>query len=223
MPPESSRGIECSNPASPVSLQQRIDARPVDRLPLDLERELDVLAEVAPGQQVRVLEDHPDVSLRPGPVDLPCRRGVMRPPVSACRPDIAQSSVVLPQPLGPRIVTSSPSRDVERDVVERVDGAGLRLRRPSSRPRRASSAPIRTIPSSSGLPYCMNSTTAPSTSTNATRKEVVAAAGGVERLGEDDVPLDRRPEVVDAVGDVRRGAERPGHGRCRARSATTRR
>jgi len=44
-------------------------------------------------------------------------------------------------------------------------------------------------------------------------KEVVAAAGGVEGLGEDGVPLDRRLDVVDAVGHVGRGAEGPGHRR----------
>ena len=56
----------------------------------------------------------------------------------------------------------------------------------------------------------MNSTTAPSTSTNATRRK---SSPPVEGLGEDVVSLDRRLDVVDAVGDVGLGAERPGHRR----------
>ena len=35
------------------------------------------------------------------------------------------SSVVLPQPDGPSTVTISPSRDLERDVVERVHAAAV--------------------------------------------------------------------------------------------------
>ena len=47
-----------------------------------------------------------------------------RPPLSACSPAIAQSRVDLPQPDGPSTQTSSPSRDLHREVVERVHAPG---------------------------------------------------------------------------------------------------
>ena len=87
----------------PVSASSVSIAASVDATLLDLERELDVLAEVPPRQQVRLLEDHPDL-LRAAARRRACRRGRSGPRVSACSPDIAQRSVVLPQPLGPRIV-----------------------------------------------------------------------------------------------------------------------
>ena len=67
MPPESSRGNFFSNPARPTS-SSRPAMRSLIRLRvdlLDLEREVDVLHQVPPGQQVRVLEDHADLRARP--------------------------------------------------------------------------------------------------------------------------------------------------------------
>ena len=37
------------------------------------------------------------------------------------KPAMTFSSVVLPEPLGPRMVSSSPARDLQRDAVERHD------------------------------------------------------------------------------------------------------
>ena len=58
---ELSRDRSSANPVRPTSSSSSADARLVDGLLLDLERQLDVLAEVAPGKQVRVLEHHPDL------------------------------------------------------------------------------------------------------------------------------------------------------------------
>ena len=49
----------------------------------------------------------------------------MRPDVWMSRPAIARSSVVLPQPDGPRKQTNSPRIDLERDVLQRGERAEL--------------------------------------------------------------------------------------------------
>ena len=201
-------------------LQQRIDARAVDRLPLDLEGELDVLAEVAPGQQVRVLEDHPRL-LRPRPVDLRAVEG------DAPARERMQAG---DRPEQRRLAASAraedrdqlPLGDVERDVVERVDGAALarvdlrgaldaQLRLHQNQPVFVGIAVLHQLDDGAVDLHERDA------------KEVVAAAGGVEGLGEDRVPLDRRPEVVDAVGDVGLRCEADRSPASRARSATIRR
>ena len=38
-----------------------------------------------------------------------------------------ESMVVLPEPLGPTRATNSPGRDLQRDIIHRVDGAVIGL------------------------------------------------------------------------------------------------
>jgi hypothetical protein len=91
----------------PDPLQQRVDALGMCPrvLPLRLEGQLDVALQRAPGQQVGLLEDHPDLRVRPGD-----RLAVEHHPPArqAVQAAIAQSRVDLPQPLGPSTQTSSP-------------------------------------------------------------------------------------------------------------------
>ena len=118
----------------------------VDGLLLDLERKLDVLAQVPPGQEVRVLEHHPDLrGSRPDDraaveQDLAAGQGVQ----PRHRPEQRR----LPAAARPENADQLAGRDVEREVV-RVRGRGRSsLRRSSSRrgsraspPRRQSSKP----------------------------------------------------------------------------------
>src|SRR5262249_24698230 len=149
------------------------------------ERELEVLAQVPPGQEVRVLEDHPDLG---GPrfdhrlaveEDLPAcqsmesgHRPQERCLAAAARTEDADELALL---------------DVGRDGLERVDGAGLRLvdlrrvdRSQLRGGRRAHGlgGHRQNQPSSSGFAYCMYSITAPPTSTNATVRKPSPTSNG---------------------------------------------
>src|SRR5205085_10666428 len=135
---------------------------PVDRhrLLLDLERELDVLAQVAPGQEVRLLKDHPDLGRarplhrRPREPDLPSgqrvepgQRPEQRRLAAAARPEHADELALA---------------DDEREVLERVDATALRL----VELRRAADGDLPAVasshdhPGSTLAPYCMTSSIA---------------------------------------------------------------
>ena len=117
----------------------------------------------------------------------------------------------LPAAARPENADQLAGRDVEREVVECVDGAGLRfidLRRAADLELRRLVDRAQNHPSSSGFAYCMNSTTAPSTIGERHREEAVA---DVEGLGQHLETLDRGVDVVHAVGDMGLGTQRACH------------
>jgi hypothetical protein len=67
MPPDSSRGILSPKPPSPTR-SRSVSIRSLRRgaCPADLERQLDVLADRPPGQQIGLLEHHADARVRTG-------------------------------------------------------------------------------------------------------------------------------------------------------------
>src|SRR5262249_36021209 len=136
--------------------EERTDSLLVGFAVLDLERELEVLAQVAPRQQVRLLEDHPDLT-RARPSDLtaveenaavrervqtrhrPEERGL----AAAARPQDADELAVV---------------HVDRDVIERVNRTGppfVDLRRVLDEDLGVA-VRAQNQPSSSGFVYCMN-------------------------------------------------------------------
>ena len=128
----------------PHLLEQHRDALLVDGSLLDLERELDVLAQVAPGQEVRVLEHHPDLrgsrpddgaavdqDLTAGQGMQPCHRPEQRRLPAAARPENADELA---------------GCDVEREVV-RARGRGRSSPRRSSSHRGSRSLPSRWLSS----------------------------------------------------------------------------
>src|SRR5262249_4970129 len=157
--------------AGEPGLDQELRDPRLVRLPaLDLEREGEVLAQVAPRQQVRLLEDHPDLG-RPRPGDrraveqhAPAGEGVE----AGHRPEPRRLAAAARAEDADELAVA----DADRDVLEGVHGPGLRLvdlRRALDADLDGAAARIRGAqnqPSSSGFAYCMNSTTAPSTSTN---------------------------------------------------------
>ena len=108
MPPESSRGNLFSKPLR-LTRSSNCSMRSMSGLRrLQFEGKRDVLEQIAPGQEIGVLEDHRDFGVRLGD-DVVARAG-SRPLVRSCSPAIDHSSVVLPQPDGPRMQRNSPSR-----------------------------------------------------------------------------------------------------------------
>ena len=107
MPPESSRGIDASKPARPVSARSfwtRVTS--TGRFLISNGNSM-FFFRLRQGRRFASWKTIPICSGR-GPVTGESSTKIC-PPVSACSPDIAQRSVVLPQPLGPRMVTNSPS------------------------------------------------------------------------------------------------------------------
>ena len=164
------------------------------------------------------------ISLGRGPVTgRPSSR--MRPRVSAWRPGHRPEERRLAAAAGAEDADELALGNRDREVLERVNGPALRrvdLRRVADADllARRHGRRAQNHPASSGSAYCMNSTTAPSTSTNATRTN---PSPDVEGLGEDVVPV-RRLGRRRPPG--RRRAARCGAGRspgCRARSGATRR
>ena len=100
---------------------------------VDLERELDVAHHGAPGQQAEILEHHAGVLAR-----RRHRRSVDGDAalVGAMRPAVSRSSVVLPQPLGPSSVTSSPLRTVALTRSSATSSSGAPLAGPDRAPER---------------------------------------------------------------------------------------
>ena len=161
-------------PAQAGRVQKRPNPRPVHRRPLDLEGKHDVLKEVPPGEQIRLLEDQPDL---PGAraahglgieEDLPARQGMQ----SRHRPQQSR----LPTAARTEETQELPRSNVHGETVERRDPGGsglvdLRRLHDADLGRRFWSRPgvdAQNHPSSSGSAYCMNSTTTPSWSTKAT-------------------------------------------------------
>ena len=112
------------------------DPRLVRLSPLDLEWELEVLPQVAPREEVRLLEDHPDLArARPGH-----RRAVEQ------HPPAGQGVKAGHRPQERRLAAAARTEDADeltvahadRDVLERVHHARSSSRRPSSHPRRGS-------------------------------------------------------------------------------------
>src|SRR5207244_11398383 len=115
--------VRAAAPLQSRLAQERLDPRPVRGARLDLERELDVLAQVPPREQVRVLEAHPAL-LRTRALD---RRSVEE--------DTAARQLVEPghRPEQGGLAAAARAEDadelallhVEREVLERVHGAAL--------------------------------------------------------------------------------------------------
>ena len=91
----------------PDAVEELVDPLAIGPLAFQFEGKLDVLLERPPRQQIRILEDHRDLRMRPGDglaVDRDPAAGQL------IRPAIDQSKVVLPQPEGPMMQRNSPSR-----------------------------------------------------------------------------------------------------------------
>ena len=169
MPPESSRGIECTNSVNPVCCSSASTRTRSTGFLLISKGNSMFWRRLRQGSRFASWKIMPVCCGRGPSTSVPS--SVMRPPVSACRPEIAHSSVVLPHPLGPRIVTSSPS--ATSSEMSSSAWTGPALARVDL--RGALDAQLRlhqNHPASSGLPYCISSMTAPSTSTNATRRKL---------------------------------------------------
>ena len=84
------------------------------------QREFDILLDRAPGQQRKILE-HEGQRIEAAGGGAP--RNSAPPALGCSNPPRIDNSVLLPQPDGPTIATTSPDPDRERHVVEHLERA----------------------------------------------------------------------------------------------------
>ncbi len=116
---------------------------PVGGLAPELERQLDIGGDPAPGQEGRVLKH--EEQLLAGPLGVPAR-DADRPLRGRARPAISRSRVDLPQPLGPMKLTNSPASTSRSRPASTAGPAPKRLPTRSRRTRGEADIAGRSLP-----------------------------------------------------------------------------